>query len=47
MVMKKEDINKAPFNSILEILRSNQFKSELLGIGGYDLTEMGNIIAEL
>ncbi|AZV55494.1 helix-turn-helix transcriptional regulator [Clostridium sp. AWRP] len=47
LVMKKEDINKPPFNSILEILRSNQFKSELLGIGGYDLTEMGNIIAEL
>jgi putative molybdopterin biosynthesis protein len=47
LVMKKEDINKPPFNSILEILRSNQFQSEILGIGGYDITQMGNIIAEL
>lgn len=47
LVLKKEDLNKPLFKSIINILRSDEFKSELLGIGGYDLTETGNIIAEL
>lgn len=47
LVIKKEDSNEFPFKSIIEIIRSKEFKSELLGIGGYDLTETGNIIAEL
>lgn len=46
LVVKKEDINKAPFEAILEILRSQDFKLELEGIGGYDLTEIGKIVAE-
>jgi molybdate-binding protein len=32
---------------IIEILQSEKFKQELAGIGGYDLKETGNIIAEL
>lgn len=47
LVIKKEDLDKSPFKTIISILRSDEFKSELLGIGGYDLTETGNIIAEL
>ncbi|MBV4419565.1 helix-turn-helix transcriptional regulator [Clostridium tyrobutyricum] len=47
LVLKKDDLNKPLFKSIIDILRSEEFKSELLGIGGYDLTETGNIIAEL
>lgn len=47
LVIKKEDIDKSPFKTIIDIIRSDEFKSELLGIGGYDLTETGNIIAEL
>ncbi|UZQ49433.1 helix-turn-helix transcriptional regulator [Clostridium kluyveri] len=47
MVIKKENINDFPFKSMIKILRSKEFKSELLGLGGYDLTETGNIIAEL
>jgi putative molybdopterin biosynthesis protein len=46
LVVKKEDINKAPFQAVIEILRSQDFKMELEGIGGYDLTEIGKIVAE-
>lgn len=46
LVIKKEDINKAPFQVVLEILRSQEFKLELEGIGGYDLSETGKIVAE-
>lgn len=46
LVMKREDMNKPPFEAILDILRSSEFKAELLGIGGYDLKETGLVIAE-
>ncbi len=46
LVVKKEDINEAPFQAVFEILRSQDFKMELEGIGGYDLTEIGIIVAE-
>lgn len=46
LVIKKEDIDKAPFAAVLEILRSPDFKAELEGIGGYDLQETGVIVAE-
>lgn len=46
LVIKKEDINKEPYKAVLEILRSQEFKMELEGIGGYDLTEIGRIMAE-
>ncbi|KZL90813.1 PBP superfamily domain protein [Clostridium magnum DSM 2767] len=47
LVMKKEDMLKGPFQAILEILQSDGFKSELKGIGGYDLEETGKIVAEI
>ncbi|PJI08111.1 MULTISPECIES: substrate-binding domain-containing protein [Clostridium] len=47
LVIRKEDIEKPPFRALLEIIKSDAFKSELTGIGGYDLSETGNIIAEL
>lgn len=46
LVIKKEDMDKALFQTVLEILRSQEFKMELEGIGGYDLTELGKIIAQ-
>ncbi|RCX21078.1 putative molybdopterin biosynthesis protein [Anaerobacterium chartisolvens] len=46
LVIKKEDMDKPPFEAIIEILRSHEFKMELSGIGGYDLSETGNIVAE-
>lgn len=46
LVIKKEDLEKAPFQAVIEILRSQELKMELEGIGGYDLSEMGKIVAE-
>lgn len=47
LVMKKEDLDKPPFQAVLEIIQSQEFKNELLGLGDYDLTETGRIIAEV
>jgi putative molybdopterin biosynthesis protein len=46
IVIKKEDIHKLHFHAILQIIRSEEFKLELEGIGGYDLKDLGKIIAE-
>lgn len=47
LVLKKQDIDKPEFKAIIDILRSDSFKSELEGIGNYDLENLGDIIAEL
>lgn len=46
LIIKKEDINIPPIQAVLEILNSKEFQLELRGIGGYDLSETGKIIAE-
>ena len=47
LVIRKEDIEKPLFQAVLEIIRSSEFKSELQGLGDYDLTETGLIVAEV
>ncbi|MDP4181085.1 MAG: helix-turn-helix transcriptional regulator [Bacillota bacterium] len=47
LIIKKEDMEKAPFEAVIEILRSQEFKMELEGIGGYDLSELGKVVAEI
>ncbi len=47
LVIKKEDINRASFQAVLEILKSLAFKAELEGLGDYDLSETGDIVAEV
>lgn len=47
LVMKKEDADKPQFQAVLEIIQSQEFKKELLGLGDYDLTETGRIVAEV
>ena len=46
LVVRKEDMRTPQIQAILEILRSEEFKMEFKGIGGYDISEMGNIVAE-
>lgn len=46
LIIKKQDIEKAPFQAVLEILHSDRFRLELEGIGGYDLKDLGKIVAE-
>lgn len=44
LIIKKDDINKPPFQAVLEILNSKEFQEELRGIGGYDISDTGKII---
>jgi len=44
MIIKKEDFNKAPFRAIMEIIKSPDYKSEIIGIGGYNINEIGKIV---
>lgn len=45
LVLKKEDINKPYIQATIEILQSKDFKNELLGLGDYDVSETGKIVA--
>lgn len=46
LVIKKDDLSNPVYQAIIDILTSHEFKSELEGIGGYDLKDTGKIIAE-
>lgn len=46
LVVRKEDIDTQPVKAVMEVLGSREFKMELAGVGGYDLTETGRIVAE-
>jgi putative molybdopterin biosynthesis protein len=45
LVLKKEDLDRSEFRAVIEILQSGDFKSELQGLGDYDLSETGRIVA--
>ena len=45
LVIKKEDMDTPIVKAILDILQSDEFKAEFRDIGGYDISEMGNIVA--
>ncbi|ODA39276.1 helix-turn-helix transcriptional regulator [Desulfosporosinus sp. BG] len=47
IVVRKEDIDKPYFQALLSILKSAAFRNEVLGIGSYDVTSMGEIMAEV
>ncbi|WP_328793764.1 helix-turn-helix transcriptional regulator [Heliomicrobium undosum] len=47
LVVKKEDFVKPLFQSLLEIIRSSEFRAELQGMGGYDLEGLGELVAEI
>ncbi len=47
LVCYKNDLEKSNFQTLLSILRSTDFKEEVNGLGGYDTSKMGEIIAEL
>ncbi len=47
LVIRKEDIERPQFQAVLEVLQSVDFQMELLGLGGYDLAETGEIVAEV
>lgn len=46
LVVKREEFDTPQVQAILEILRSQEFRMQFEGIGGYDTSEMGAIVAE-
>lgn len=47
IVLLKQDLGKSYFQEIISILRSKAFQNEVAGLGGYDISKMGDIIAEI
>lgn len=47
LVVRKEDIDRPYFQALISILKSTAFRNEVLGIGSYDVTSMGEIMAEV
>lgn len=47
LVIRQEDLVKPHFQALMSILNSTAFKNEVLGIGGYDVSHMGQIIANV
>jgi len=46
LVIKKEDLVKDSVRQMMRILESSQFRQEFEGITGYDVANMGTIVAE-
>lgn len=46
LIVKKEDLNTHEVMTMLKIIRSATFKKEFANIGGYDTTDIGEIMAE-
>ncbi|NLV16632.1 MAG: helix-turn-helix transcriptional regulator [Syntrophomonadaceae bacterium] len=47
LVIKEEDINKPAVQLLLATLASKPFKEEVEGLGGYQLSEMGQLVARI
>ena len=47
LIIRKADRDKPAFVALQEILRSKAFKDEVQGMGGYDLSRTGDIVAEI
>ena len=47
MVLLREDLEKPHFQALLAILRAKAFQNEVDGMGGYDISEMGKVMAEI
>lgn len=47
LVMLRHDLEKPHFQALISILRSSIFRNEIAGMGGYDVSQMGEIMAEL
>jgi len=47
LVIRQEDLERPHFQALMSILKSSSFRNEVIGIGGYDISRMGEIIAEI
>lgn len=46
LVIRKEDLEKPHFQALLSVLRSEAFHNEVAGMGEYDISRIGELIAE-
>ena len=47
LVLLRQDKDKPQFQALLSTLRSPAFRDEIAGMGGYDVSHMGNLMAEV
>lgn len=47
LIIRKADRERSIFAALLSTLRSQAFKEEVQGMGGYDLSQTGEIVAEI
>ncbi|EHQ89694.1 helix-turn-helix transcriptional regulator [Desulfosporosinus youngiae] len=47
LVIRQEDLERTHFQALMSILKSPSFRNEVIGIGGYDISSMGEIMAEI
>lgn len=47
LVIRKEDLPKPHFQAVLAVLKSASFRNEISGMGGYDISQMGDVISEI
>ena len=47
LVIRQEDLDRPHFQALMSILKSPSFRNEVMGIGGYDISHMGEIMAEV
>lgn len=47
LVLRRDDIKRPHFQVLLSLLRSPAFQNEVSGMGGYDISKMGQIMAEV
>lgn len=45
MVIRREDAGRPQFQALLAVLHSAAFRSEVAGMGGYDISRMGDVMA--
>jgi putative molybdopterin biosynthesis protein len=46
LVIREEDRNLPHFQALLDMLQAPLFKAEIQGIGGYDISQMGQLISD-
>lgn len=47
LVIRKDDFDKPQFRALMRVLNSTNFKNDICGVGGYDISRTGQIIAEV
>ena len=47
LVLRKEDVDKPHFQALLEVIRSDTFRNEVGGMGGYDLSQTGQLMGNI